>query len=220
MILINLWLRPWMLHIATFAVTVRTLADDLMIMSRGDRALHNLQLAMDATFQHLSDLGGKLATAKSRLFATMRTHRDWLASHVWPHSGTLIPVVGNIRDLGSALSFTMARCTSYSRLRLSQAIATVLRIGRLPHPKTTKAQFIISAGHSKGLYGCPSSQIDINTLVKYTSTILDIIGPGHNKHRSRTMTFGTVNVSPYIDPFYRYFLRSGCRFSTICRSFS
>ena len=201
MIFISLLLRAWMLHIAIFAVTVRTLADDLMIISRGDRALHNLPAAMDATFQHLSDLGGKLATSKSKLFATMRKHRSWLASHVWPHSGTLIPVVGNIRDLGSALSFTLARCTSYSKNRLFQAIATVLRIGKLPHSRDEKAKFFIASGHSRGLYGCPSSQVDIDPLAKYTSTVLDVNGPGNNQHRSRSMTSGTVHVSPYIDPF-------------------
>ena len=37
MIFISLLLRAWMLHIACFAVTVRTLADDLMIISRGNR---------------------------------------------------------------------------------------------------------------------------------------------------------------------------------------
>ena len=65
-----------MLHIVIFAVPVRTLADDLMITSRGDRALHNLQAAMDATFQHLTDLGGNLSTSKSKLFATARKHRS------------------------------------------------------------------------------------------------------------------------------------------------
>ena len=194
-----------MLHIASFAATVRTLADDLMISSRGDRTPHNVQLAMDATFQHLSDLGGKLATAKSKLFATIRKHRAWLATHVWPHSGTLIPVVGNIRDLRSALSFTLARCTGYSRIRLFQAIAAVLRIGTLPHPKDIKAKFIIASGHSRGLYGCPSSQVDIDTLAKYTAAILDVMGPGHNKNRSRSLTFGSTNISTYIDLFIAIF---------------
>ena len=32
MVLISLLLRPWMLHIQTFAATVRTLADDLMVI--------------------------------------------------------------------------------------------------------------------------------------------------------------------------------------------
>ena len=75
MIFISLLLRVWMLHIQIFAVTVRTLADDLMIISRGDRAFHNLQSAMDAIFQHFSDLGGKLAMSKSKLFATVRKNR-------------------------------------------------------------------------------------------------------------------------------------------------
>ena len=116
------------------------------------------------------------------------------------HIQVQIPVVGNLRDLGSALSFAMARCTSYSRARLFQAIATVLRIGTLPHPKDVKARFIISSGHSRGLYGCPSSQVDIDTLAKYTAAILDTIGPGRNKNRSRSLTFGTLDISPYIDP--------------------
>ena len=82
----------------------RTLADDLMLLTTGIRALHTFRHALTTTLEHLTDLGGKLSAHKSRLFSTVETHRKWLAAYVWPVVQQQIQVTHNIRDLGAALS--------------------------------------------------------------------------------------------------------------------
>eukprot|EP00973_Karenia_brevis_P035617 4913050-Karenia_brevis.AAC.1 len=53
----------------------RTLADDIMLLARGARALHIFKHAFELTMTHLLDLGGKLAPHKSRVFSTVASYR-------------------------------------------------------------------------------------------------------------------------------------------------
>ena len=66
-----------------FHANARTLADDIMFLAKGSRVLHIIQVAFEATLIHIADIGGKLAPAKSCVFATLSTHRSWFASYVF-----------------------------------------------------------------------------------------------------------------------------------------
>ena len=61
----------------------RTLADDILVLTKGYRALHVFSSVFQATIDHMECLGGKVAPLKSHLFATKASHRDWLSRHVW-----------------------------------------------------------------------------------------------------------------------------------------
>ena len=71
MVFISLLLRAWMVQMTSLHAVPRTLADDLMVLTSGSRALHLFKRALIATMSHLFDLGGKLAAKKSKLFSTM-----------------------------------------------------------------------------------------------------------------------------------------------------
>eukprot|EP00973_Karenia_brevis_P041155 5693300-Karenia_brevis.AAC.1 len=182
MLFISLYLRPWMAQMLSLNAVPRTLADDLMLITRGSRALHVFQRAFELTMEHLIDLGGRLAPRKSKIFSTLASHRTYLAAYVWPPIAQQIKVVPNLRDLGSALSLTAASCTSYSQVRLTDAINTLHRIRRLPHSKVVKGRFALSAAHAKGLYSCEASQVDIGMLRKYTSTLMKLVGTDNQMH--------------------------------------
>ena len=80
-----------------------------MLLARGTRALHILQVAFEATMIHIADIGGRLAPKKSRLFATIAAHRVWLAAYVWDPIEQEVLLVYKLRDLGSSLSLTDAK---------------------------------------------------------------------------------------------------------------
>eukprot|EP00973_Karenia_brevis_P010094 1366533-Karenia_brevis.AAC.1 len=119
----------------------RTLADDLLVNSSGSRALHVFQAAFEATITHLLDLGGKLSAHKSKVYATLSSHRSWLSTYQWQGLQQLIPVVHCLRDLGSALNTTLSINTSLSQNRFQKASHTLSKIGKLPHNKRAKAKF-------------------------------------------------------------------------------
>eukprot|EP00973_Karenia_brevis_P085309 11839286-Karenia_brevis.AAC.1 len=113
----------------------RTLADDLLLTSCGNRALHVFQAGFEATIRHLMDLGGRLAPSKSKLFASTSTHRSWLSTYIWRDIGQQIPVVLHMRDLGATLNTTVRTFTTLSQQRFACAIQCLLKIHRLPHIK-------------------------------------------------------------------------------------
>ena len=77
----------------------------------GSRALHVFSHAFNATMEHLQDLGGRIAPTKSKIFATIAAHRQWLSSYLWPTIQQTIYVVHHMRDLGASLSTTFV-CTT------------------------------------------------------------------------------------------------------------
>eukprot|EP00973_Karenia_brevis_P025190 3474774-Karenia_brevis.AAC.1 len=171
MVFISLYMRAWMVQMQNLRAIPRTLADDLLLLTRGRRALHLFQHAFSLTIEHLQDLGGKIAPAKSKVFATTSAHRAWLSSYVWEPIMQLIPVVHSFRDLGSSVSFTMCTSTAVSKSRLIKATHTVERIGRLPHTRPKKALFAVICANSQALYGCESSHVDEQALQTYTSRL-------------------------------------------------
>ena len=66
LVFIALLLRPWMQQVHTLGVMPRTLADDIMLLVTGSRALHVFSQAFHLTLEQLHDLGGKIAPSKSR----------------------------------------------------------------------------------------------------------------------------------------------------------
>eukprot|EP00973_Karenia_brevis_P056286 7828944-Karenia_brevis.AAC.1 len=58
-----------------FGAKPRTLADDLLVTTSGDRALHTFQAAVNCTITHLIDIGGRLSAHKSKLYSTFSSHR-------------------------------------------------------------------------------------------------------------------------------------------------
>ena len=126
MLFVSLLLRSCLVRITQFHAIARTLADDIMIMARGSRALHIIQAAFEATMEHIADIGGRLAPAKSCLSATTTAHKTWLATYVWTPIQQQIKVVHNLRDLGSALNSSAAPTTALSAARLEQAISAIV----------------------------------------------------------------------------------------------
>ena len=142
----------------------RTLADDLLVYTTGSRALHLFPRALLATMHHLFDLGGRLAPEKSNLFTTVHNYKSWLAVELWAPFASQMQVVTHLLDLGSTMSVSAARVTSYSYRRLMSGITTVASIRRLPHDKEREGQLIIRSAHKQGVYGCEPSQVDISML--------------------------------------------------------
>eukprot|EP00973_Karenia_brevis_P064832 9005585-Karenia_brevis.AAC.1 len=66
MAFISLYMRAWQLQMVHMKALPRTLADDLLLITKGPRALHLFQVAFASTIQHLQALGGRVAPAKSK----------------------------------------------------------------------------------------------------------------------------------------------------------
>eukprot|EP00973_Karenia_brevis_P038086 5250620-Karenia_brevis.AAC.1 len=102
-------------------------------------------------------MGGRIAPSKSKIFVTTTSHRTWLATFVWEPIQQTIVVVHSMRDLGAVLSTSLCHSTTLSRARLQRGIATLKRIGRLPHNTSQKGDFALACAHAQALYGCEAS---------------------------------------------------------------
>ena len=211
MLFVSIYLRAWVVQMLEVGASPRTLADDLMLMAHGSRALHIFKHAFTLTLQHLVDLGGKLSAHKSKLFSTLETHRAWLSSFVWPVVQQQIEVVHNLRDLGSAINTMCHSCTSYSAQRLRSGVAALYAIRRLPYTHLIKGQIALSKAHAMGLYSCEATQVDQNMLRCFTSALLSTVGTA-NQLQARTLTFGFSGLPAEIDPYIYIFVRRVCSF--------
>ena len=184
----------------------RMLADDLLLLVRGSRALYGFAHIFHLTMVHLDDLGGRIAPHKSKIFATLGEHRAWLATYMWPTVGTNIDVVHHMRDLGAYLSCTLVSSTTLSRQRLHSATQILMRIAHLPFTMEHKARFAFICAHTRGLYGCEASPVDESALKHYSSTLLRVVGSKCQMH-ARSLTFefsgGPRNLDPYVEIFTR-----------------
>ena len=113
--------------------------------------------------------------------------------------------VAHLRDLGSALSVSAARVTSYSYNRLVTGVKTAPAVRILPHDKEKKGQLIIRSAHKQSFYGCESSQVDLTILANYISEVLRTTGAS-SQQRSRSLTFGFSDLPYHIDPYIEIFL--------------
>ena len=141
MFFIALLLRPWTLQMESVGAMARTLADDILLLTKGGRALNLFHEAFNFTMVHLHDLGGKVAPAKSLVFSTCVRHRHWLRRHVWIPLGQTITVVAHFRDPGAQLTTTNRTPTAQSKVRLQDGVKALHRIHRLPHEACCKTPF-------------------------------------------------------------------------------
>ena len=87
----------------------RLLADDLQIMSTGERHLRNFQFAYNRTHLHLEKMGAAIAPQKCNTFSSEGSAREWLREHRWRRLGKRVSVINDCRDLGAHFNATGRR---------------------------------------------------------------------------------------------------------------
>ena len=68
MAVVALLMRAWIMEMKHYAVQPRLLADDLQILSTGERHLNKFQHAYDKTHLHLQQMGAEVAPQKFNTF--------------------------------------------------------------------------------------------------------------------------------------------------------
>ena len=106
MMLVALLMRPWVQEMKAMNISPRTLADDLMLVVIGNDHIMTLVNGINATLQHIKCMGGRVASHKRNNFSTSAKYAQWLAKNNWRSVQATIPVVSDLRDLGSHLHIT------------------------------------------------------------------------------------------------------------------
>eukprot|EP00973_Karenia_brevis_P055130 7666161-Karenia_brevis.AAC.1 len=83
MLFVALYLRPWILQMRHLQALPRALADDILLITVGPDALLKFSNAFNCTLVHLTDLGGRISSHKSKLFSTFAKFRRWLQAKNW-----------------------------------------------------------------------------------------------------------------------------------------
>ena len=160
MAFVALLTRPWILQMEAIGAMARVLADDILLLTKGGRALHLFHEAFNLTIIHLHDLGGKVSPAKSLVFSTVVRFRHWLRRHTWVPLAQTIAVVSHFRDLGAQLTATNRIYTAQSKACLQDGVYALHRIARLPHALDHKARFAVACANKKALYSCEANHVD------------------------------------------------------------
>ena len=108
MLLVALLLRPWMSHMTSMGSTPRTLADDLLTTAAGPDHANLTISAVNATHTYLQNMGSRVATTKSVLFASTEDGKKTLSKYSWPYANDVISVLAMYLALLSRLRSTHA----------------------------------------------------------------------------------------------------------------
>ena len=109
MMVVSLLLRPWILQMRMCAVYPRVLADDLQLISTGNKHLEHFEFAFNKTHEHLFDMGARLAPNKSVIFSIEKSASNYLRMHKWRRLGRTLKVITDCRDLGAHLTVSTCR---------------------------------------------------------------------------------------------------------------
>ena len=70
MMFIALLMRAWTVQMVALGATPRVLADDLMVTMFSNSHIWQFANAVNATLNHVNDMGGRNASSKSKLFSS------------------------------------------------------------------------------------------------------------------------------------------------------
>ena len=189
MMIIMLLLRALIIEARETGVRARDLADDILMIASGEGHHERLIQAVEQAYQYMRDMGAKVATHRSILFASSPATRSKLRTHTW-NCGDRIPVVGHARDLGARLATSNRLFSATLRARLQTATTMVRKIHRLPITFEEKVHVIRTKALAKALHGCEASLLHPAEQMTFTTAIKQAISK-EAKHKSTDMTFVT-----------------------------
>ena len=141
------------------SISPRTLADDLMLVVIGNDHILALANGINATLNHIKYMGGRVASHKNNIFSNSPKYAQWLAKKSWRAVQATIPVVTDLRDLGSHLHIASYGPATTIVHRFDDAINTTTKIRHLPHDYAKKAIFVRTCALTRALYGTEASPI-------------------------------------------------------------
>ena len=192
--------RAWIMQMKSYAVYPRVLADDLQVISVGERHLEHFEYAFTKTHKHLADMGAKMAPQKSMTFSSDAASRNWLRTHRWRRSQQTIPVKTDCRDLGTHLNTTAERRVGTTLTeRMQKTTRAAERLDRWKAPYDKKAAVIRTKLLPKAIYGCecaPVNETGLRTLRTAFAKALTFV----TSRRSSDLTFAVASKGTDVDP--------------------
>ena len=191
--IVSLLLRPWAKLVERYGCKPRSLADDLLILAVGDGHARKLSGALDATFNILAAMGGKVAPNKSLVFSTCAQTRRWLTRKFWKPIRGGIRVANHFRDLGTHLNLTFTACGKTLNDRIWWAVKVVKAISRLPLSYAEKARLIRATPLAAAKYGTPAAHVGTASACALRAAVVDTVGSKTTKRcPCRTLEFNKV----------------------------
>ena len=93
MMVVALIMRAWVQMAKAQGATPRVLADDVLIVAKGEDMLKVFARTLNATYEYLQAMGAKIAPNKSYNFASTKSARMWLRYTWWKHIDEHISIV-------------------------------------------------------------------------------------------------------------------------------
>ena len=172
-----------------YAVTPRLLADDLHLLSTGERHLDHSELAGDKTHLHLEDMGARIAPQKNTTFSSYSTAREWLRKHQWRRLGMKVPVVNDCMDVGARFNTTQGKMVGTTLTqRMRQTASSAGRLEKHKAPYAKNVEMIRAKKPPMGLYGCELAPVNESAMRTLRSAIASCL-TSTNSGRSVDLTF-------------------------------
>ena len=208
MMIVALIMGPWIIAMRTIEETVAyILADDVLVLCKGERMTVHLATAIDTTHEYLHNMGAKVAPDKSYNFSNRSEASDWLAKTWWQHIDDAIEVVTDFRYLGAHISARSGCQSSTLDKRWDKAIHQLQRMKHIPATMEAKVRAIHAKVYAAGLYGVEASQVSTAKVAKLAAMVIDVFRSRNDDHNADRFFNVTTDDRNDLDPMAQIFAR-------------
>ena len=138
-------MRPWIKLMRNIVqVECFILADDVLIIAKGQQMITHFVQALNLTHAYLQAMDARIAPDKSYNFASTTAATKWLNDTLWPEINDNIEVVKHFRYLGAHLTSDRSTRSPTLENRWEKAIQQLQRLKFTPASIEAKPTAILS----------------------------------------------------------------------------
>ena len=206
MMMVALYMRPWLSLMETAGVEGRVLADDILIITGGEGMLHRFGRALQLTHTYMDDAGAKVAPDKSYNFASNETAAEWLRKTTWATIKSKIKVVRDFRYVGAHLNTMRVRKAATLDARFHKGVGMLRRLKNLHIDIADKAKAIRTVVYPATLYGIEAARTTRTKVGILAAAVKDVLYSKNDRHDTDWLFANGVNGKD-LDPEVQIFIK-------------
>lgn len=208
MMFVAFHMRPWLMEMHQRNITAKILADDVILIAKGEHMLRDFPEALEATHRYLHDMGAIVAPTKSLNFTSSKAAKLWLEDTTWIAINAKIKVVNDLRHLGGHISTNDNMSNSTLNDRMSNGINQLHKLRYLPAAHEDKTKIILSKMFPGCFYGIECGDLNSKQLASLSAAVVNAFYP-HNDNHDTELTLQAITNFTHkdIDPLSYIFKR-------------
>ena len=197
-------MRPWIKLMRNIVqVECFILADDVLIIAKGQQMITHFVQALNLTHAYLQAMGARIAPDKSYNFASTTAATKWLNDTLWPEINDSIEVVEDFRYLGAHITSGQTLRSKTLHSRWDKAVQQLRRLKYTPATIEAKAKAILTKTYAVAFYGIEAAEIATDKVNHLAAVVIDVFRSRNDMHNNDWFFSSFLGDKKDLDPNYR-----------------